>query len=442
MRRIFVSFFLFVVVVFFVISYIFFPAVNWVLKYYIQPNINGNGYYRNILKGSFYVIISNLEKLPKDRWAAYIDSLAPGFDYPVNLINLNEVEFTSDEQHCLEKNLIVVQDDGEMYYQKVDHSTLLALGPIFDLEGGYLWIEPLVLALALVFLGGLSLVWAYPFWKRLQHISVKAIAFGNGELNSRASISRHSSLAPLAGAFNRMADQVQQLITSQRELSNAVSHELRTPIARIRFSLEMLRTASGKQDCNRYTMEIKRDIDELDELINEALVYARLNGSMPAIHLESVCLSSWLKDLSGIALRGYNHLHFKIVSHLDRDIETVRLAPRFMGRALDNLIRNAATHASCRVMVTVDRENGDVIIHVDDDGPGIPEADRERIFDPFIRLDTSRNRELGGYGLGLSIVDRVAKWHGGRVVVSDSPIGGARFTVRFTAEGSAGRQET
>jgi signal transduction histidine kinase len=88
-------------------------------------------------------------------------------------------------------------------------------------------------------------------------------------------------------------------------------------------------------------------------------------------------------------------------------------------------------HATHRVTLILYKEGQDGIVHVDDDGPGIPEADRERVFNPFTRLETSRNRKYGGYGLGLAIVDRVVKWHGGHVIVSDSPLGGARFTIRW-----------
>ena len=108
-----------------------------------------------------------------------------------------------------------------------------------------------------------------------------------------------------------------------------------------------------------------------------------------------------------------------------------RFEPRFMARAVTNLVRNAAKHASRRVRVGYDTTGQDCRIHVDDDGPGIAAADRERIFEPFVRLDTSRSRDTGGYGLGLAIVRRVAAWHGGGVSVESSVLGGARFTISW-----------
>jgi signal transduction histidine kinase len=102
-----------------------------------------------------------------------------------------------------------------------------------------------------------------------------------------------------------------------------------------------------------------------------------------------------------------------------------------MQRAIGNLIQNAANHAKNRIEVTL-AENGEAcVIHVDDDGPGIAEADRHRVFQAFTRLDASRSRKSGGYGLGLTIVHRVVTWHGGNVQVSESPLGGARLTISW-----------
>ncbi|MGE8636286.1 MAG: ATP-binding protein, partial [Achromobacter piechaudii] len=112
----------------------------------------------------------------------------------------------------------------------------------------------------------------------------------------------------------------------------------------------------------------------------------------------------------------------------------VRLHPRYMTRALLNLLQNAIRHAGGRVQVALTSPAPhEYVLTVDDDGPGVPGADRERIFEPFIRLDESRARVTGGTGLGLAIVSRVARWHNGAAAVSDSALGGARFEIRWNA---------
>ena len=105
--------------------------------------------------------------------------------------------------------------------------------------------------------------------------------------------------------------------------------------------------------------------------------------------------------------------------------------PRLMARALGNVLQNARRYAKQRVEVDAAINADTCRIVIDDDGPGIPEADRARIFEPFTRLDTSRNRDSGGYGLGLAIAQRIAQWHGGNIGVEDSPLGGARFVISW-----------
>jgi two-component system sensor kinase ParS len=115
-------------------------------------------------------------------------------------------------------------------------------------------------------------------------------------------------------------------------------------------------------------------------------------------------------------------------------VSVVAIEPQFMARALLNLLRNAIRYARQRVEVSIEHtDNGRWRLCVDDDGPGIPAADRVRIFEPFTRLDEDRSRATGGFGLGLAIVRRVAEWHHGTVEASDSPLGGARFMLSWPA---------
>ncbi|MGB1465512.1 MAG: sensor histidine kinase, partial [Alcanivorax nanhaiticus] len=106
---------------------------------------------------------------------------------------------------------------------------------------------------------------------------------------------------------------------------------------------------------------------------------------------------------------------------------------RYLHRVLQNLVTNALRYAGSSIVMRIESGDSQVVIHVDDNGPGIPEHERERVFKPFARLDKSRHRASGGYGLGLSIVKRIVDWHGGEIRVEESPEGGARFTVTLPA---------
>jgi signal transduction histidine kinase len=117
--------------------------------------------------------------------------------------------------------------------------------------------------------------------------------------------------------------------------------------------------------------------------------------------------------------------------HVDDPSCSAWFDAKHMGRAIGNLVQNALRCAHRRIHVCLERCDREAVIHVDDDGPGIPEKDRERIFEPFTRLDSSRSRISGGHGLGLAIVRQIAGWHRGSVTVLDSPMGGARFSIRW-----------
>ena len=124
--------------------------------------------------------------------------------------------------------------------------------------------------------------------------------------------------------------------------------------------------------------------------------------------------------------------HSDIEANLDAAPDTMRMDPRLMELALSNLLVNATKYANSSVRCSSARENGDYLLTVEDDGRGVPQHERDTVFKAFTRLDDSRNRETGGYGLGLAIVARVAELHGGTASVDASPdLGGARFTLRW-----------
>ena len=156
--------------------------------------------------------------------------------------------------------------------------------------------------------------------------------------------------------------------------------------------------------------------------------------------LETVDVCDWLGEALALVAhqadaRGIRcHVRAGYPAHVD-------LHPRYMSRALLNLVQNAVRYASQRVEIELKETADGYELRVDDDGGGIAEADRERVFEPFIRLDESRDRGTGGAGLGLAIVKRVAANHGGTIEIQDSPLGGARFVLRWPRAGSAVRQD-
>jgi len=169
------------------------------------------------------------------------------------------------------------------------------------------------------------------------------------------------------------------------------------------------------------------DIDKMDDLVEELLSYARFDYQQLPENLETHDINTWLKQL----LEQNKIPTTCKISYQDQQ-QPIMLAfeSYYMERAINNLIGNALRYAKSKVEIslTTNNESG-IWIYIDDDGPGIPPQERENLFSPFVRADKSRARKTGGFGLGLAIVHKIIQWHEGKVMIEDSPLGGARLSI-------------
>jgi len=274
-------------------------------------------------------------------------------------------------------------------------------------------------------------LWLQPFWANLNKIKQAAIEFGSGNYKARVPYRSWSPIAKISHAFNSMAEQTENSIRSQKELTSAVSHELRTPVARMRFALEMLSNTNDETKKTRFITDINENIEELDELLEELLSYARLDYTDVSLKITENKILPWfnqtmerLKPLSeGIEL-----------SYQSINIETndnASFEARLLTRVIDNIIQNAFRYAHKQVKVSLRKNTKNFQIAIEDDGKGIPQQDRKTIFEAFSRIDASRDRALGGFGLGLAIADRIIKKHNGSISIHDSELGGASFKINI-----------
>lgn len=265
----------------------------------------------------------------------------------------------------------------------------------------------------------------------LRKVESVAIRIARGEMGARVESEDGTLVSRLASAFNGMAEHIQRLVQVQREMIHAVSHELRTPVARIRFGVQMIESASSPEALQKQMSGIDGDIQELDELIDEILTYARLEQGGPVFSLREDSVTDIVRQV--VAEQRIIREGIDIDCRIDEASERWSLAdvePRYIHRAVQNLVGNAARYAAGRVRVSCHLDEDNCRIDVEDDGPGIPESDWEKVFTAFARLDDSRTRTSGGYGLGLSIVRRILYWHGGQAFVGRSEgLGGARFSL-------------
>ncbi|MCG8417436.1 MAG: ATP-binding protein [Proteobacteria bacterium] len=315
---------------------------------------------------------------------------------------------------------------------------VLAMGPVTTippLPPDY-FLDNMVFDLIAVMVAVGVLVW--PLYRRIAALRGVARRIGQGERSARADVRGRDALGELATAFNDMAARTEALISTQQELMRAVSHEFRTPIARIRFALEMLGHEENPAERSEQLDLVNDDLSELDDLVEEMLTYARLESDDPdLLRLERLDLGELLSTLAErpplARKRG------KPVELTCNEPIVVSADRRYLVRAVQNLVGNGQRYGAGRVLVGYWQRDDYFEIVVEDDGPGIAEADREQIFEPFARLEGSRNRDAGGTGLGLAIAARISAWHGGTITVEDSALGGARFCLRWPLAGPTDR---
>jgi len=431
MKRVYLSFLVFVVLTVLILQFGFGPIIEKIVQKKIQSDLLL--YYREMTRGVFHVMMEDLKTIEPSRWPDRIVAWQPHFGFPIAVRLMDASYFTPGELAELNQGLIILRGEGDIFFQRIGNSAFaLQLGSFEDFDDivaskidGIFW------SATIVFMSVLAFFWAFPFWLKIKRIRKAALAFGQGDLSMRARIPKHSALAPVSDAFNNMAERIEQLIDSQRELTRAVSHELRTPVARIRFHLEILAGGEATVERDRHIDGMQKDIDELDTLIAELMAYARYDVNPLQLSSDSYPLVPWLHEIAAYVEVELEGKRFMLHDRMNGVMLMARFNRHHMGRAVSNLLRNAAKYGCNRVELTVAQHDGQVVFYVDDDGPGIPEKDRLRIFEPFARLDDSRSRDSGGFGLGLAIVRRVVQWHNGTVTVSRSPLGGSRFTVQW-----------
>jgi signal transduction histidine kinase len=239
-----------------------------------------------------------------------------------------------------------------------------------------------------------------------------------------------TQLTSLATNLDDMSAKVSQLIQTQKEMTAALSHEIRTPLARVRFAAAVL---EGQVDehLREQLRAVNTDVQQIDDLISDMLDYARLDHPGMRMACQWVPLEPWLRQ---IVVSSPPHERKVQVSH--DGLDTAWMEPRLMELAVSNLLANALRYAKQQVQITVVRDHDLFRIVVEDDGEGIPENQRASVFRAFTRLDTSRNRQTGGFGLGLAIVARIASLHRGRAIAGASPtLGGAKLALEWAAPG-------
>jgi signal transduction histidine kinase len=250
---------------------------------------------------------------------------------------------------------------------------------------------------------------------RLERLQKRVDALGAGDLGTRVEVEGEDEVARLAQSFNRAADRIERLVNAQRRTLASASHELRTPLARLRMALELLAAESRPDLLERAT----RDIEELDELIGELLLASKLDALDRLEREEQVDLLALVAEEA-----------VRVDAEVAGPPTEVRGDPRLLRRLVRNLLDNARRYgAGSAIEVELEPVANGVCLRVSDRGPGVPESERERIFEPFYRPLQPDGPE--GFGLGLALVRQIARHHGGDARCLPREGGGSVLEVRL-----------
>ncbi len=388
-----------------------------------------------MIKGMFFIAEQIFDRNNTSQWSQNVNEIQALQNFPVQLLTLEKLNISEEDFVNISKGDVVNINQGArlvIFAHRIKNTAPYVLQfEIAEVPWFIYYIVYIALLLIVLVVAVPTFIWAWPLWRNLSQLKLAAEQFGLGEYQVRVPYSKYSRLAELSHAFNAMAERTQHSIDSHKELTSAVSHERRTPVARMRFSLEMLSTSDDKQDIQRYTEDINGDIEELDLLLSELLTYARFDQNSGNMTFQSQNIKQWMRSSMKRLQPLANTIQLDYKIHHIKNDESALFEPRLMSRVLDNLVQNALRYAKTKVQVSLSKEGQYYLLCVEDDGQGIAKKERKKLFDAFSRIDSSRDRRSGGFGLGLAIAKRVVEGHKGEIKVDDSPLGGARFKVKW-----------
>jgi two-component system OmpR family sensor kinase len=377
------------------------------------------------------LVEEQLRSVPREDRQRFVAQLAPKTKVDLELFDQADIAGRDTLARLGRGELAFMNaDDGRAWMLKrlADDGRVLAFryaAP--DTQRGLLeW------TLTFVFYAAIALVimiWLWPLTRDLRRLERSTTNFGNRNWMFDADIKPRSQVWPLAEAFRRMAARIDSLIGSHKDMSNAVSHEIKTPLARMRFEIEMARTAANPDKLAEHMNNINTDIAELNAFVTATLDYAILERADVALNIAEHDFTLILPAVTE-SVRRSAQPDLTIRCDVRDNATHVSCDAHLMETVLRNLLYNAMRYARREIDVTFVIQPGTYSLRVDDDGPGIPEADRQRVFGSFVQLDKPSGTKVG-YGLGLAIVKRVVEWHGGTVAVSQSALGGARFCIQW-----------
>lgn len=392
---------------------------------YLEQDIESYTGYKSML----FALSNYVEKHPKEEWQDIVSQASKQWRLPLKLMSERQVELISDQRHDVirEDNTHIFYDNNavEIHHRISNSGAVIVLGPAKMPTRPR--VEALIRVILLASLACLLFLWLRPLSRDLDQLRKTAVEFGQESFDVVAPKAKSTMTEPMVNAFNTMASRIKRLIEAHKELSTAVAHELRTPLARTKFALQMLGCTDDKAKQEKYRTSISKDICELEQLISEMLIYASFDNDKPQLNFTEESLLEIVER----QVCNYQQFeqHFNIINQMGNDL--VQVDRHFISRALNNYISNAIKYGNGKIDIIISQFDEYCKIQVTDNGNGVSDDFKKTIFDAFSRGDISRNRETGGFGLGLAIAYRIMQWHDGCAFVEDAEHGGASFVLSW-----------
>ncbi len=297
------------------------------------------------------------------------------------------------------------------------------------------------LTIAILISGLICYALAFYLTRPILRLRTASDRLAAGDLTARAGpevARRRDELGDLVRDFNRMAERIEALITSQRQLISDISHELRSPLARLNVALGLARQRSGAE-ASPVLDRIEREAERLNEMIGRLLTLARIQTAQEPPQKEPVDLQELVSEVAADAAFEAQEHHCTVCVVAAEPCTTLG-SPELLRSAVENVVRNAIRYTppgtAVELTLAAPRDGHNwAEITVRDHGPGVPEAELRNVFRPFYRVTGARERETGGVGLGLAITERAVNLHGGTVQASNAPTGGLQVRIRVPADG-------
>jgi two-component system sensor histidine kinase CpxA len=289
----------------------------------------------------------------------------------------------------------------------------------------------------LLWVGGAAVIFSVLFWLPLVRSITRSLAQMNsataqiaeGKFDVRVNEKRGDELGSLGAAINRMASRLAGFVTGQKRFTGDIAHELCSPIARMQMAVGILEERAEPKD-KAYVEDLREEVQHISNLVNELLSFSKASLGAGSVRLETVSLRPLIERAVKREAREGAELRNEVPEALHATVD-----PELVVRAVSNLLRNAVRYAGDAGAITISAQalDGEVELIVGDSGSGVPESELPKLFDPFYRVDTSRARETGGVGLGLSIVKTCIETCHGSVSCRNRPGGGFEAVMRLPA---------